>query len=372
LLGSGSDQGQSRLGVQQQHNMDSVAVDQAVFFDESGAAYDPLDASISHMTSPSPVSALLNDASADLAAAVSAFDMPFCGPPIRTKIPEVSHARMLNEDAEDPSSARSTCSAYELGPLYGQCNPVDCGPFDGAFSSGQPTHSSISQQFLFPVTAAYSSTTGNYFGLYGSSTAQLQGPAYMQDPAQAMIMQLQADLSVAAAGLGLYQTAPMAAPWGGPQGWQQGSMAMPAPAQQPVWEPTSSQQRQHSVHSQLAASKKRPASDDDDDYNPSSGVSWQSVLTSSRCLCIHSHACNAPAQPAAAKQSLAAYAGHAQAMAADQHPACSVCMLMCLQIHISRHRQGARRRARRNQQPSPKLCHSPGLQPSSQQPGRKL
>jgi hypothetical protein len=304
LLGSGSDQGPlgSWSAAAQMEQLDAIALNHAVFFDDCGAVYDPLDCRISHMTSPekSPISALLSNFSAVPTAAVSVDGVPFCGPPIRTKCSEVPFGSVF--DAEDPSSARSTGSAFELGSPYGQCNPVlGCGPFDGAFLSGKSTHSSISQQFLLPATAADSSTTGNCFGLYGSSTA------YMQDPVQAM--QLQADPYTTEAGLGVYSTAAMEASWGGPQAWQHRSMGMPAPAHQPAaWAPTSSQlaasaasgswQLQHTVSN---GSKKRHASDpnDDDEYDPRAGVSWQAVLIS--CASALSHACNTPAQPAAAK-----------------------------------------------------------------------
>lgn len=36
------------------------------------------------------------------------------------------------------------------------------------------------------------------------------------------------------------------------------------------------------------------------------------------------------------------YACDVQAMAADQHPACFICMLMCLQTHTAQHSPGAR------------------------------
>jgi hypothetical protein len=69
------------------------------------------------------------------------------------------------------------------------------------------------------------------------------------------------------------------------------------------------------------------------------------------CLCTHSHACNAPAQPAAAKP-FWQHACHAQALQLPAHPvdagfdfACVVCMLMCLQTRRPRRSPSARRHA---------------------------
>lgn len=232
-------------------------------------------------------------------AAVSVDGVPFCGAAITTKRPGMSF--IVECDSEDPSSARSTGSAVQLGSLYGQSNHVSgYGAFSNntGFLPAQPNFSSSSQQFLTPFAAANNSNTDSHFGEYGASTAQLQGTAYMQDPAQAM--QLQADPyrpagyasqqpmglfvtssadATAETVLGKYQPPAMAAPWRSSQLF---SMVMPAPVQQQAWVPVSSQELQHSVRTDSKKRSLRVAPsddlDEDGDWNPYAGVSWQTIL----------------------------------------------------------------------------------------------
>jgi hypothetical protein len=194
--------------------------------------------------------------------------VPFFGATIQTKCPG-KESYITEDEYDSPSSARSTCSAFELGSLCGQPNSAGYGAFESNSNRYSP------------------------FGLYGASTAQLQGTASTQAPTH--VMQLQADPCAAGAVLGAHQPPAMAAPFGP----QPDSMAMLAPAQH--WQVRVPASKQEPQLSGYAASKKRTVrepdsessddhdddnDDDDDDYNPFTGVSLCITTTEDIMSCI--------------------------------------------------------------------------------------
>jgi hypothetical protein len=239
---------------------------QAPLLAEYEEAVDELDCWIAHLTNDHPEQSADSAQLCDLSPAEQVGGVPFFGANINTKRSGMSF--VTEEEYDDPSSARSTGSAVELGCLFGQSHPLGFSSKTALFS-GQSDYTSSSQLCLSPCTAANNSSTESRFGLYGASTAQLE----------------------------VHQAPAMAAAWRSPQ---QCSMGVPAQVQQQLWASGASAQgsgcAKRKKHSGSACDGDdddefgNDADDDDDaddekdlDFNPYQGVSWQPLLR----LCWH-------------------------------------------------------------------------------------